>query len=294
MNRMVSALSASVGVLALAGAVQAAPAASAGGLSLAWVGGSPAMGQDITAAVTGLDWACGTEGCSLTSGPRIDFVFGAGPTGVRLVTDETNVFEFNLTRATDVTVLDPQGKVHSLVPLMGQWSFGLDVRGNPAPQDAQINTAHGRVDLEVGVGPLGEAWSWRPDRFPESAVGITEILYETMAVKQAQRLASGWTGSIQAGPGADGNAGEVPVGVTWGWELGARVFSPYYALPSTTDPRCAALSCMEMVAGVLSTGGYRLSVAAQLVTAVPEPSVLVLNALGLAVGALLMRRRQAA
>lgn len=51
---------------------------------------------------------------------------------------------------------------------------------------------------------------------------------------------------------------------------------------------------MEMVAGVLSTGGYRLSVAAQLVTAVPEPSVLVLSALGLTVGALLMRRRQSA
>ena len=292
MRAMSGALCASLGALAWAGSVQAATVASAGGLSLAWMGGSPAMGEGVTAAVNGLDWACGTDGCSLSAAPRIDFVFGAGPAGTRSVTDEKLTFEFEITRIADVTVLDPQGKAHSLVPLLGQWSFGLDVLSNPAPPDAQINTAHGRIDLEVGLTGNGNAFSWRPDRFPESAVGTSDILDYTLAVKQSQRLASGWVGSVQAGPGADGHADLVPVGQPWAWQLGAQVFSPHYALPSTTDPRCAALSCMEMVPGVMVTGGYRLSVATQLVTAVPEPSVLGLSALGLSVGALLVRRRR--
>jgi len=292
MRTMSGALRACLGALAWAGSVQAATGASAGGLNLTWMGGSPAMGEGMTAAVNGLDWACGTDGCSLSAAPSIDFVFGAGTAGTRSVTDEKLMFEFEITRIADVTVLDPQGRAHSLVPLLGQWSFGLDVLGNPAPPDAQINTAHGRIDLEVGLTGNGQAFSWRPDRFPESALGLSDILDDTLAVKQSQRLASGWTGRRQVGPAEDGRADLVPVGQSWDWQLGARVFSPYYALPSTTDPRCAALSCMEMVPGVMLTGGYRLSVGAQLATAVPEPSVLGLSALGLSAGALLMRRRQ--
>lgn len=294
MNDVGRWLCAGVSALAWAGAAQGAASVSAGGLSLVWTGGSAAMAEGVTAAVNGLDWVCGADDCSLNAAPRIDFVFGAGPTGTRLVSDERLTFGFDITRTSDVSVLDPLGKAHSLVPLLGQWSFGLDVLSNLVPPHAQINTAHGRVDWEVGTGASGDAWSWRPDRFPADAAGVSVILEDALVVKQSQRLPSGWVGSVQAGPGVDGDAGVVPVGATWGWELGTQVFSPYYALPSTTDPRCATLSCMEMVAGVLSTGGYRLSVAAQLVTAVPEPSVLVLNALGLAVGALLMRRRQAA
>lgn len=292
MRAMSGALCASLGALAWAGSVQAATGASAGGLNLTWMGGSPAMGEGVTAVVNGLDWACGTDGCSLSAAPSIDFVFGAGPSGTRSVTDEKLTFEFEITRIADVTVLDPQGKAHGLVPLMGQWSFGLDVLSNPAPSGAQVNTAHGRIDLEVGLTGNGNAFSWRPDRFPEKALGMSDILDDTLAVKQSQGIASGWTGRRQAGPGADGHAAVVPVGQPWDWQLGAQVFSPYYALPSTTDPRCASLSCMEMVPGVMVTGGYRLSVAAQLVSAVPEPSVLALSGLGLAVGGVWMRRRQ--
>lgn len=289
MKAISSALCACVGAMALAGPVQAA--VSAGGLSLTWLAGTESLGANVTGAVTGLDWSCVSTGCSLVSAPRIDFVFGAGPSGTRTVTDEKALFAFQVTRMGDFTVLDPQGQAHSLVPLLGQWSFGVDVLRNQAPEGAQINTALGRFDLEVGQDYGDQAWSWAPDRFP-ATFGPSKILDDTPAVSQSTLLPSGLTGPLQLGPGAAGRDTLAPVGQAWAWQLGTQIYSPYHALPSVTDPRCAALSCMVMAPGVLVTGGYRFSVAAGLTPAVPEPSVLGLSALGLAVGALLLRGRR--
>lgn len=291
MKAISSALCACMGAMALAGAVQAASEASAGGLSLTWVAGSEAIGASLTGSVTGLDWSCVATGCSLASAPRIDFVFGAGPAGTRTLTDEKALFTFQVTRTGDFTVLDPQGQAHSLLPMLGQWSFGVDVLRNQAPDGAQINTAHGRFDLEVGLDYGTQAWSWAPDRLPET-IELSKILDDTLAVSQSKLLPSGLTGPLLLGPGTAGLDTLAPVGQAWSWQLGTQIYSPYHVLPSLTDPRCAALSCMVMAPGVLVTGGYRFSVAAGLAPAVPEPSVLGLSALGLAVGALLLRGRR--
>jgi hypothetical protein len=292
MNAISGAVCAGLAAMAMVGSVQAASGASAGGLSLTWLRGSEDIGANVTGAVSGLDWSCAAIDCTLASAPRIDFVFGAGPSGTRALAEENATFMFQVTRAADVTVTDPLGQAHKLLPFLGQWSFGVDVLSNQAPAGAQINTAHGRFDGEVG---FGKAWSWKPDRFPQDKVAKSTILEEgKLVVAQSTLVSSGQTGSLLLGPGSGGEQTLVPVGEAWLWELGTRTFSPFYASPSVTDPRCASLSCMVMTPGVLLTGGYRFSVAAGLAPAVPEPSMVALSALGLAVGALLVRGRRRA
>lgn len=279
-----------LGSIACAGAAQAAQTASAGGLSLTWFAGT-ASTSAVTAAVSGVDWNCAADGCSLAAAPRIDFVFGAGPSGTRLLTEEKAIFEFSVARSSDFQVIDPRGQAHSLVPLLGQWSFGVDVLANQAPANAQINTAQGRFDLEVGDSGEFEAWGSLIAQFP---VGPSSILSDVAAVKQGAYIPAGLTGPLTLGPAANGFDTVVPVGNAWNWQLGTQIYSPHHALPSTSNPRCASLSCMDLAPAVLTTGGYRFSVTTQLAPAVPEPSVSALAVLGLALGGIWLRRHRRA
>lgn len=80
------------------------------------------------------------------------------------------------------------------------------------------------------------------------------------------------------------------------WGLGLRtqhsLTTPYFATPSTTNPRCADLSCLNFSEALYTPGEYRLTFHLTNFSAVPEPASWLTMALGLtAVGAMVVRRR---
>lgn len=290
MKTMRGALAVGLLMCGASGASMAANSASAAGLTFSWGdGGVPTGYSQVSANLSPLNWACGAQSCSLTELPTVNLVFGASGSGTHAVTSEALSFRFSADVVSTHQVTDPLGQTWDVTPLLGTWSLGVDITQNHAPADYAFNSAHGQFGLTTDL--IGTSlMSWSPSSPPFKIVD-GKVIEQALVNKT-------FTGSVSLGPGAAGRPFPASVGGVEDWELSTKLFSPYYALPSTTDPRCASMSCMNYQAGVLDVSGYRFSMSARVTLAasstpaIPEPGTVWMGGLGLAVLALQVARRR--
>lgn len=230
----------------------------------------------------GLTWDCSGTSCALGNDARLNVLITPDDDQPIAYQQATTRFwaalsvglvdDSLLTFPEPKGIQDPRGGVWTVAPDLTSWRFGVHVRENLAPQDAQGIVSDGSLTLRVdGIGsspltrPIGSESGW-VELDPGLAPGEPYATYE-----------SPWDASwiLRAGGG-------VPF-----------VVAPVYALPSL-NPSCMSADCMRYERGTLMVDALRMSFAVQGVSApVPEPSVWLSVTVGLAVVGAVARRRRA-
>jgi hypothetical protein len=224
----------------------------------------PAEFHDVQLRETPNSWDCSSGACSIVKLPSVSVWFGA--TSVQPVAVDTlsTYFVFDTSPLVAREVIDPLGHSWGTIEAsLGKWSFGVQIDAQTKPADAAFATAYGQFKLTNEYGG-----QFVPYQKPVGQFDFADSFREKAFV-----LGLNQTGAVTWGPGNDGvlryaGAHGQPGFDPFQWFLETKLTSANYALPSITDPRCAALSCMSFAPGTLMVSGYELTLG---VVATPSP-----------------------
>lgn len=183
-------------------------------------------------------------------------------------------FDFNSGESAVVPLVDPNGHTVGYYKAdIGKWTLTASGSIGGAPANPLFMTAYGQNTVTVTVADNSAGIG------AQTYGGQKQLIGET--VKQV---------SSSFGPGGTGGATEGGF-----FSITQNLVTPYLAYPSTTNPRCKDLSCLDYAAGVYTPDAFVLSF--QLVSvpapAVPEPSAALMALAGLGAVAYAARRRKA-
>lgn len=182
-------------------------------------------------------------------------------------------FNFNSGELAVVPLVDPNGHtVGYYTADIGKWT--LTASGSiGAPANPLFMTAYGNNTVAVTVadelsGSGQQSYGGQKQLIGDATTQVFTLL----------------------GPGATGSAKEYSV-----FGINQNLITPYLAYPSTTDPRCKDLSCLDYAAGVYTPNAFMLTfdLISVPAPAVPEPSAALMALAGLGAVACAARRRKA-
>lgn len=228
-----------------------------------------------------LSWNCATsEDCSFTG--KLTTSVLIKPVDGKLVPSDTLSLGgaglrlgvvggfYNDQPQAPVALIDPYGHNHGYYQVdVGKWTFSAS-GSISVPNGPMFMTAYG-----------------------DNTVSLTD---ETGAAYGGQRQLIGSSDthlSTTYGPGAAG-ASALPDDFKE-FKLKQDLITPYFAYPSTTNPRCKELSCLDYAAGIYTPDAYvfTFSLVSVPAPAVPEPSAALMALAGLGAVVYAARRRKA-
>lgn len=252
------------------------------GIEAGWsvLSGSNMPFVNVKVDLSGLTWNCNDSSCVLGSDARLNILITPdGDQPIAYQRANTSFFaalgvgvvdDSLLTHPTPKGIRDPLGGMWAVSPDLASWRYGVHIRENLAPQDAQFITSYG--SLAIGVSGL-----------PSSP--LTRLITSE----------SGWV-ELDPGlePGGPYATNEDFNSAAWLFSTNAQspFVAPVYALPSL-NPTCMSADCMRYERGTLMVDALRMSFGVQAVAApIPEPATWASMGLGLlALGAAARRRR---
>ncbi len=258
----------------------------------------PSAFSHVTLVETPFEWDCSSASCTMVAPASVSVVFGSATGSPVAITQSSFDFQFRTEVKNAVSVVDPLGNTWGIaVADKGKWAFGANIAEQVAPTDAAFATAFGQFKGYVAALPADNSFF-----FPSWNNGAEETAFvngwspRLAFTEDATILGLSQTGWVGFGPGAQGDSmPEVPGDDSnTAWLLRADLISAYHALPSTTNPRCQTLSCMNFAEGILNVDNYAFKMA---VVATPSPvpeaqtSAMALTGLGLLGWAVRRRRR---
>ncbi len=237
--------------------------------------GSGAFGN-IQLQETPFTWDCTATACTVRDLPTIAVVFGSASGQAVAVESLTEVFSGYTIPKLNVDVIDPLGHHWGVASAdAGKWSIGVNIASQTPPAgDPQFATAYGQFGVAAPFYGVQPSWTQGAptlqfiDDTDVSSFAMGEPGYSESTVLGLKQV-----GQVNWGPGEQGFSFVSPGAVAseqgpWDWLFQTSVTSANYALPSTTNPRCASLSCMGFKPGTVNVSSFVLNIG---VTAVPSP-----------------------
>lgn len=263
----------------------------------------PSDFENIQLVETPFEWDCTDTSCAITALPTVAVVFGITSGEAVSSSSLSREFTFQTFATSAVDVVDPLGNVWGIAAAdNGKWTFNTQIVGQHAPQDAQFAMAYGQVRHHVryrsGPSAVYPTWANQEEVFLTVPEGWTTSAWTSAPTV----LGFGQDGVVTWGPGDTGQSALDETGMNMSgpiansnWKFRTDILGAHFALPSTTDPRCQSLSCMDFASGQVDVSGYWFSmpVIATVTTPVPEAGTVSLLALGLSLMAWQVRRRPA-
>lgn len=166
-----------------------------------------------------------------------------------------------------VALLDPNGHTYGYFQAdLGKWTLTASGTVGSPPANPLFMTAYGTNTVSASDGTAN--------------YGGQKQLLGAMTTQVSTTI----------GPGA---AGAPALEASRSFSFNQSLITPYFAYPSTTDPRCSSLSCLDYAAGVYTPNSYVLSfdLVGAPTPAVPEPGTVWLALAGLGAMGWSMRRR---
>lgn len=250
---------------------------------------------------TPFTWDCTATACTVRDLPTIAVVFGSTSGQAVAVESLSQFFYGSTTFKLNVDVIDPLGHHWGVASAdLGKWSIGVNIASQSPPAgDVQFATAYGQFGVTTSIYSVLPTWSQNAPATQVLYGPDVDYWFEGEEVySESTVLGLKQAGQVNWGPGEQGIAltpTQPAVYDEWSWDYWAfqtSVTSAYYALPSTTNPRCASLACMGFKPGTVNVSSFVLNIGVTAVQSpVPEPDAMLMALMGAGL-ALAMSRRQ--
>jgi hypothetical protein len=217
---------------------------------------SMGVNRDPMSVVTSPTWQCAAMGaCTLIGTPTTSL--HVTPTTAAGDTFSYSSARYIVLGESVVDLIDPNGFSHgSYQADIGKWSFTASGSISSLPGEPLFMTAYGTNTVSVSLWVGNQTYG-----------GQVQLVGDGVS-----QLATSY------GPGSGG-----VYSVTDVFRFAQNVVTPYYAYPSTTNPRCKDLSCLDYAAPVYTPNDYVLTfdLVSVPAPAVPEPGAAWLALAGL-------------